>query len=210
MIQRLGSLLALDKETADGDDRVELTEIMRLAREQVEYYMSMVNLDRDSFFREKVEKSGDGTVSIDLFLNCNRIKQMQITKEDLLTACGTSRFLIVNAEKQSIGPMTKYHKDVRRQQKMVRIEGFDPGEDIDVVYAVVSENLGEPENLLMQYKQNEAGERSFTGAVHVLFGSEEAAAEAGKHEICFGEKRLIIEKFSEYEERIRRDRKQTK
>jgi hypothetical protein len=210
MIHRLGSLLALDKEVKDEDERIELTEPMLRAREQIEYYMSVINMDQDDFFREKIEKSEDGCLDVSIFMNCNRIKQMNISADDLVAACSHSHFLSVDVERQRIGPATKYHKDVRRHQKIVRISGFDIEGNIDTIYSVVCDNLAEPENLLLQYKHNSAGDRVFTGVVLVLFFAKEAADEAVEREIFYGKKKLVIEKLNSYEERVKDEKRQPK
>jgi hypothetical protein len=211
MIQRLGSLLALDKEAKNEQhEQIELTEPMLRAREQIEYYMSMINMDHDDFFREKIEDSDDGCLDVSIFMNCNRIKQMQISADDVMTACSHSHFLSVDIERHRIGPATKYHKDVRRQQRIIRISGFDLDEDVNIIYSIVCDNLAEPENLLLQYKQDSSGDRIFTGVVLVLFFTEEAADEAVKREIFRGKKKLTIEKIGCYEERLKHEKRQPK
>jgi hypothetical protein len=62
MLRRLGSLLALDDESQPATDSPHLTELMLRAKEQIEYYLSAVNLDRDDFMRSQIQSTPEGLI----------------------------------------------------------------------------------------------------------------------------------------------------
>ena len=69
---------------------------------QIEYYMSDANLSRDKFFREQIETDKEGWVSIAHFLNCNKVKSMGISSEQIAEACKDSGAVDVNGDKNKI------------------------------------------------------------------------------------------------------------
>lgn len=74
-------------------------------RQQVEYYLSDKNIEKDAFFYDKIQSDRDGYIDIDLIMNCNKIKALNATKDK-----------IVNAVKQSIEVETSSDKErIRRK-----------------------------------------------------------------------------------------------
>ena len=71
-------------------------------KKQIEYYLSDGNLSRDKFFREQIETDKAGWVSIAHFLNCNKVKQMKISSEQIADACADSTDLEVSEDKTKI------------------------------------------------------------------------------------------------------------
>ena len=71
-------------------------------KKQIEYYLSDANLSRDKFFREQIETDKEGWVSIAHFLNCNKVKSMGISSEQIAEACQDSSAVDVNDEKNKI------------------------------------------------------------------------------------------------------------
>lgn len=59
-------------------------------RTQVEYYLSDNNLKKDEFFYTKILENDQGWVEITHFLNCNKIKNMGISKDSIIEAAKTS------------------------------------------------------------------------------------------------------------------------
>ena len=211
MFKRLGSLLELDRQAeSETKNEVELTEVMITAREQIEYYLSAVNLDKDKFMREKTQESPEGFIHVDVFMNCNRIKQLGISSDELLSCCATSHFLVVDYEKQAIRPKTLYKKDSRRRQKTVRMTGFSASETANSIYELLVEVTAEPQNVLLQYSYDEAGGRVFTGAVNVLYFTEDAADAAVETSLMAGGQKITIEYLSDYEQKLKHEKKQAK
>ena len=65
-------------------------------RKQIEYYLSDNNLSRDKFFRDQINTDKEGWISIGHFLNCNKVKQMKISQEEIAEACKGSEELDVH------------------------------------------------------------------------------------------------------------------
>jgi hypothetical protein len=209
MMKRLGSLMALDHES-EPQDKVELTEVMQRAKEQIEYYLSAVNLDRDRFMREQMQSNENGFIFVDTFMNCNRIKQLGISKDDVLLCCSKSPFLVVDFEKPGIKPKINYEPDARRRHKIVRISGFSPDVDSNEIYQIVGETTTQPHNVLLQYIYDDSGDRTFTGVAHVLYFSEEGADRAVETPLFMGGKAMGIERLLDYEQRVKRESAESK
>lgn len=60
---------------------------------QVEFYLSEGNLNRDSFFKQEMQKRDDGGIPIDLLLKCNRMIAMNVTEDILKNVVGTSKIV---------------------------------------------------------------------------------------------------------------------
>ena len=71
-------------------------------KKQIEYYLSDVNLSRDKFFREQIETDKAGWVSIAHFLNCNKVKQMGVSSQQIADACADSTEVEVADDKGKI------------------------------------------------------------------------------------------------------------
>ena len=56
-------------------------------KKQIEYYMGDKNLAIDDFFRGKIADSKAGYIDLKLMLNCNKIKNMGITVDQIVEAC---------------------------------------------------------------------------------------------------------------------------
>ena len=71
-------------------------------KKQMEYYLGDVNLARDEFFREKITSGKGGYLSINLFLNCNKLKKMSLNEAQIAEACVDSGELEVHEDKLQI------------------------------------------------------------------------------------------------------------
>jgi hypothetical protein len=176
---------------------------MLRAKEQIEYYLSAVNLDRDSFMRSQVQSTSENFISVSIFMNCNRIKQLGISADDLLFACSHSPFLEVDLTTQSIRPKTPYRRDSRRKQKTVRISGFIQTETAASIFEMLSALTKPPQNVLLQYRQTDAGDRVFTGTATIVYFTETDAVNACETPLFCGDKKLTIESMDSYERRLR-------
>jgi len=55
-------------------------------KKQVEYYLSDENLKSDKFFRDKITADSEGWMEMSLLLSCNKMKNLQATQEDVVSA----------------------------------------------------------------------------------------------------------------------------
>ena len=69
---------------------VQTSEKSSKVREQIEYYLSDANLAKDKFFREQIQTDKEGWILISHFLNCNKVKHMKITANDISEAVANS------------------------------------------------------------------------------------------------------------------------
>ena len=82
---------------AESKSNIDLSALQK----QLEYYLSDKNLKQDEFFFNKLKESQNvtfplkspilqHTISIDNFLNCNKVKQLKATKDDIIHALKNS------------------------------------------------------------------------------------------------------------------------
>jgi hypothetical protein len=110
---------------------------MKALRCQVEYYLSDDNLQKDKFFHEKMSGDSQGYLDIDFILNCNKIKKVNATKEEIINACKLSSQLELSGERvrrsgnkplpelKFLNKKTK-RKDEDDQEEDKEAENFDP------------------------------------------------------------------------------------
>jgi len=60
-------------------------------RKQIEYYMSDESLKHDKFFHDKISSNSEGWLELSFVLNCNKMKAMRSTKEDVVVALKDSK-----------------------------------------------------------------------------------------------------------------------
>jgi hypothetical protein len=59
-------------------------------------------LSNEDFFREKIAATKAGFIDLKLFLNCNKVKNMNIDVQDIVDACGDSEAVEVSKDKKMI------------------------------------------------------------------------------------------------------------
>nr|CAH8846712.1 unnamed protein product [Trichobilharzia regenti] len=69
---------------------------------QVEFYLSEGNLNRDSFFRQEMDKREDSGIPIALLLKCNRMIAMNVTEDMLRKVVKSSKILKVSNDGTAI------------------------------------------------------------------------------------------------------------
>lgn len=81
---------------------VQTSEKNAAIKTQIEFYMSDQNLARDKFFREQIMTDKEGWILISHFLNCNKIKSMKITQEEIAECVGDSTKVELSKDKLSV------------------------------------------------------------------------------------------------------------
>ena len=207
MIKRLGSLLALDKESESQTDAFEMSDTMQRAKDQVEYYLSSFNLDHDDFMRKKSTENEDGYIDVSVFIQCNRIKQIGISTDDLLKCCSKSHFLEVDFDNQRIRAKSKYVKDVKRIFRTVRIDGLPKETTVESLYNILIDETAEPESLILQHMKDEEGKILFNGTAIVTFFTEDAAFQALAAPLYFNGEKIKMVLLSDYKKERISDKK---
>lgn len=72
---------------------------------QIEYYLGDKNLAKDDFFRGKISEAKAGYIDLKLMLNCNKIKNMNITIEQIVNACKDSKEVEISKDKKMVRRM---------------------------------------------------------------------------------------------------------
>lgn len=68
---------------ADHKNNFDLDDRCVKIKNQIEFYFSDQNLQRDGFFRKEMFKRTDGGILISLLLNCNLLRDMDVTEDCL-------------------------------------------------------------------------------------------------------------------------------
>jgi len=68
----------------------------------MEYYLGDLNLSKDDFFRENIRSNKGGYIDLRLFLNCNKIKKMKITEEQIAESCVDSELVEISEDSKMI------------------------------------------------------------------------------------------------------------
>lgn len=64
----------------------------------MEFYLSDGNLCKDSFFYEKILEDTEGYLDLDLIMNCNKIKSLNVTKDQIKEAIKHSAEVELNSD----------------------------------------------------------------------------------------------------------------
>ena len=204
MINRLGSILALEREAENDEPQIELSEIMEQGKEQIEYYLSGLNLEKDEWMREKIQQNEDGLIPVSVLMGCSRIKKIGILEDDLILACSTSKFLKVDKENMKIGRRKPFKSDIRRKYRTTHVKGFDEYVTIDDVYNAFSDTISTPSYILLQSVKTEEGDLIHSGTAIVEFENEAEAEKVCKASIYSGNHKIEIELLSDFEATIKK------
>lgn len=208
--KRLGSLLQLDAQAGqDTNDTFLMTNQMQRAKDQVEYYLSSTNLEKDKFFQNLTTSNTDRWIDVSIFMGCQRIKQTGISSDDLLLACSKSHFLDVDTTNQKIRAKNPFVSDIRRKFRTVRMLGFPNDSTVDSIYDFLLANTAEPESVFLQYAQNDDDEQFFTGAANIVYYTEYAADETLSTPLTYDGKKISIEKITNYENKKKKYEKKS-
>lgn len=79
-----------------------MEELKKRIKNQIEFYLSDENLETDKFFNDLLSKSKDGYIDLSYILNCNIIKDNNITKEEIYEILKDSEKIEINEEKTKI------------------------------------------------------------------------------------------------------------
>ena len=66
---------------------------------QIEFYLSDKNLETDAFFHEQILKSNDQYINVGVLLNCNKIKKLTTSAEDVREAIEASELLSLSKDR---------------------------------------------------------------------------------------------------------------
>lgn len=109
-------------------------ETLNKLRAQLEYYLSDENLSRDKFFHDKISSDTQGYVDVDFFMNCNKIKQLGVNKEDVVKAAKLSSGIELDDKDTKVRraqnkPLPDLKLLLNKKTKRERVESVDDEKD---------------------------------------------------------------------------------
>jgi hypothetical protein len=94
--------IKVHRQFADYKSKLMVESTSTKLREQIEYYLSDLNLSRDKFFRDQIQADKNGWVLITHFLNCNKIKSQKTTAAEIVAAVADSTKVELDKNKLSV------------------------------------------------------------------------------------------------------------
>ncbi|EAY05507.1 La domain containing protein [Trichomonas vaginalis G3] len=203
-LPRLGSMIALEKQSHPKDPADELSPVMQRAKDQMEYYFNNFNLERDKFMLRKYQETSN-KIPVDVFMTFNQMKKLEISADNVLYVCSKSKHLKVDFGAKTISRIEEFKKDYFRNERSLRITGFPLDYTSNDLDAVLSKY--DPVWIVPQSKFTENGEKLFNGNVIVEFKSEEDLQEAIKGIKDLNGVELQSEILSDFEQKIKNMKK---
>ena len=71
-------------------------------KKQIEYYLSDSNLSHDKYFHEKISGNAENWLDIAEILNCNKVKKMNITSDQIAEAVKDSQQVEVSEDRKKV------------------------------------------------------------------------------------------------------------
>lgn len=177
-----------------GDDNPRITMI----KEQLEYYFSGINLETDKNFRKEIGRSEDGSIDIEYFLKCNRIKLLKATPEEILEAAHWSQYLEADDDNRTIRSKEPFHSDPERFRRIIKVSGLGKKVPQYAQYEFFNSIFpGEIDYIYLNRKE-ENGQLEYTNESFVEFSTAERVKEILDNGIVYGSgnELLDIEPYS--------------
>ena len=95
-------------------------------KNQIEYYFSDENLSHDKFFHELISSDEHGFVTIDTILKCQRIKNLNATKELIIEAISRLPAVELNPAKDSVRRTNNKQLPVLKSKKAKKSQAIEP------------------------------------------------------------------------------------
>ena len=203
IMPRIGSFMKLNSKDNPEDDKNDFTPLMQKAMEQMEFYFTGYNLEKDKYLYSIYNESENHMINISVFMKFNRIQQLEISEDDLLFACSKSKRLVVDASKRTVGRLAPFKKDILRSIRTLRITGIPdtlPKEDFEQFLSEYGDNW-----VTYQYSYDKAEkENHFNGIAIVEFEKEEDSQSVLQKELCIDGSKLQTETIEHFENRIKK------
>jgi len=167
---------------------------------QMEFYFSPSNVEKDSFMKNQISLRDDRFVPVSIFMTFNKIKELNVTEEEVLEACSFSMKLDSDKELRMIRSKLPFVPDPRRKYKTIHVEGLDKDETI----ASLSKCFGAlfPKQVMyieMRRKSLSPKEKVFTGNANIELATEEIARIAVQKGIQYKGNLIMPVLYSDFE-----------
>lgn len=150
---------------------------------QIEYYLSDVNMVRDKFLKNEVTKD-DGWIPLSVLITFKRLQMLTTDFETIINAMKKSRsgLIEIHEEDKKLRrhpnhpvPGSQAELDLALRTRTVFVKGFPKTDDVNIDKLLnFFEKFGSVESVQMK-KQFKS--KDFSGAVFVVFATEERAKE---------------------------------
>jgi La-related protein 7 len=125
-------------ETSIGDsmkkrNRPRRKDVLRRLKEQVEFYFSDINLNRDRFLNHRITESEDGFVSIEMIAGFNRMKDISEDLSLIVKAMRRSDMLEVSENGDMVRRATPVGSVENTNDRTLYVEDLPPSASIDVL-----------------------------------------------------------------------------
>jgi hypothetical protein len=194
-----------DQTIASDDDWADDNPRQTLLREQLEYYFSGVNLERDANFLAEIGRSSTGQVSIDYILACNRVKQLHATADDVLQAAASSPYLTADPRSRTISSRSPFVSDPNRGSRTLRVTGFSanvPQSAQLQFFESIFPGAVARVNLVRTVDRD--GQFVYSGTSIVELDDPDLASQAVENGIEYGTGLLEVELLSGYQEKTKK------
>ena len=163
------SICEVENDCKEDFDMEKINEIMQ----QLEYYFSPANLAVAKKLASKISHASGRFVNISVFLEYNKIKNLNATSEEIIKAVEQSDILELNEEKTKIRTKNPVQVDKETSLKRtVRFSGFPEDEEYENIKNIITTNFGAIQRLSLLHKVVEF-QRVFSGKVVVEFSNDE-------------------------------------
>ena len=98
------------------------SDVYKIIRKQIEYYLSDENLRNDRFFHGKITSSPDSSVSLETFLNCNKIRKMNTSVEKIKKALENSSVLKLTEDGNGVRRISTTLPPLRSKQLLLTLD----------------------------------------------------------------------------------------
>ena len=156
-----------------------LSSVQKKAKKQMEFYFSPSNIQRNAHMKQLVDENDDRFCKISEFMKFNKIIELNISEDDLLSACAASRKLEVDEGRRMVRTKVPYKADPRIDFRTVFVKGLDKDETMDSLRKMFEKQFGKVNYISMRnIIDKESKGKKFSGKADVEFDKEEVAAEA--------------------------------
>nr|XP_012232331.1 PREDICTED: la protein homolog isoform X2 [Linepithema humile] len=180
-------------------------ELLGKIKDQVEYYFSNVNMQRDKFLIEQT-KLENGWIPMTVMLNFKMLAALSTNVDIILKALKTSDLMEISEDKKKIRrspnhPLPEYNEEYRKAQeaRTVYVKGFPLTDTTIEKLKVFFEPYKPYETIVMRKYQDKDKTFKFKGSVFVQFENlDSAKAFMAVESIKYGDTELIRKWVANY------------
>ena len=143
---------------------------MEKIRQQLEFYFCDLNVNQDKYLRGIID-TNDGYVPIETFLGFVKMKELNCTKAEIISAVESSSQLLLNEDKESIKRKTPIPTDEEVNKKSLFVKSFPKDSTYEQIFNCI-EQYAKVDAMRMNYNKMPSG-AVFNGTIFVEFANEE-------------------------------------